>query len=231
MQQEFPILAEVTQSDAGPVTLLEVGAGAGNTAFPILAQNQNPDLKIHACDFSKIAVDVMRESEAYNTNHMQADVWDVAGEEFPPGLTEGSVDVVLMIFIFSALSPNQWAKAVDNIHRLLKPGGHVLFRDYGRGDLAQVRFKKGRYLQENFYIRGDGTRVYFFEEEELGDIWTGKIAPDGDLEDNARPSVDHDADKFEILQLAADRRLLVNRGKQLKMYRCWLQGKFCKPLS
>jgi len=79
LQQEFPILAEVTQSDAGPVTLLEVGAGAGNTAFPILAQNQNPDLKIHACDFSKIAVDVMRESEAYNTNHMQADVWDVAG--------------------------------------------------------------------------------------------------------------------------------------------------------
>ncbi|KFZ17717.1 hypothetical protein V502_04450 [Pseudogymnoascus sp. VKM F-4520 (FW-2644)] len=211
LRQEFPVLAEVTLADYGPCTLLEVGAGAGNTAFPIIANNQNPNLKIHACDFSKIAVEVMRENDAYNTSQIQADVWDAAGPELPPGLEEGSVDVVLMIFIFSALSPSQWQQAVSNIYRVLKPGGEVLFRDYGRGDLAQVRFKKGRYMEENFYVRGDGTRVYFFEKDELAQIWEGGPAAG-----------------FEIISLGVDRRLLVNRAKQLKMYRCWMQGRFRK---
>ena len=204
------MLSTITQPSAGPITLLEVGAGAGNTAYPILAHNENPGLKIHACDFSKNSVEVIRANEAYDTKNIQADVWDVAGTELPPGLVEESVDVVIMIFIFSALSPLQWNQAVQNIHKVLKPGGEVLFRDYGRGDLAQVRFKKGRYLEENFYIRGDGTRVYFFERDELVEAWTAK-------------------ERFEVVDMGVDRRLLVNRAKQLKMYRCWLQGRFRKP--
>jgi tRNAThr (cytosine32-N3)-methyltransferase len=209
------------------VILLEVGAGAGNTAFPILAHNQNPYLKIHACDFSKIAVEVMRESEAYDSKHIQAEVWDATGEDLPPGLSESSVDVVLMIFIFSALSPKQWQQTVHNIYRVLKPGGEVLFRDYGRGDLAQVRFKKGRYLQENFYVRGDGTRVYFFEKEELIKIWTNRPVPSttGPIMEDDHSSTEG----FEIINLGVDRRLLVNRARQLKMHRCWMQGRFRKP--
>ena len=216
--QEFPVLGEITKANHGPVTVLEVGAGAGNTAFPLLAMNQNPDLKLHACDYSKKAIDVIRSQPAYNEQErkvLQADVWDAAGEELPPGLTPGSVDLILMIFIFSALSPDQWRQAVRNVYTLLKPGGEVLLRDYGRGDLAQVRFKKGRYLEENFYVRGDGTRVYFFEEQELRDIWSGK--PEG---------CEHFG--LEIANLATDRRMLVNRQRKLKMYRCWMQGRFKK---
>jgi tRNAThr (cytosine32-N3)-methyltransferase len=228
LRQEFPILSKVTQVDAGRVIVLEVGAGAGNTAFPILANNQNPNLKIHACDFSKTAVDVIRESEAYDSKHIQSDVWDVTSEELPPGLSAGSVDIVLMIFIFSALAPTQWQQAVRNTHRLLKPGGEVLFRDYGRGDLAQVRFKKGRYLQENFYVRGDGTRVYFFDKNELINIWSGHSFQSMDSREDTEIITDNAGEGFDVIDLGVDRRLLVNRAKQLKMYRCWMQGRFRK---
>ncbi|KAI0024366.1 methyltransferase [Xylariomycetidae sp. FL0641] len=230
LQQEFPVLDQVTREDAGFKTVLEVGAGAGNTAFPILANNNNPKLKVHACDFSKKAVEVMRSHEEYNTDFMQADVWDVASDELPPGLDEGSVDVVLMVFIFSALSPRQWGKAVENIHRVLKPGGEVCFRDYGRGDLAQVRFKKGRYLEENFYIRGDGTRVYFFDKDELAEIWSGKFKSADETEETGEKTevAEQEAPLFDVEDLGIDRRMLVNRAKKLKMYRCWIQGRFRK---
>ncbi|OTB05816.1 hypothetical protein M426DRAFT_319497 [Hypoxylon sp. CI-4A] len=232
LQQEFPVLDKVTKEDAGPYTVLEVGAGAGNTAFPILASNSNPKLKLHACDFSKKAVEVMRNSEAYNPDIMQADVWDAAGEDLPPGLEEGSVDLVLMIFIFSALSPKQWEQAVRNIYRVLKPGGEVCLRDYGRGDLAQVRFRKGRYLEENFYIRGDGTRVYFFEKEELAHIWSGApVIPRDEAETSETASSGEAGNKqalFDVEELGVDRRMLVNRARKLKMYRCWIQGRFRK---
>ncbi|KIL91206.1 hypothetical protein FAVG1_05905 [Fusarium avenaceum] len=241
LQQEFPILAEVIKEDAGPKVILEIGAGAGNTAFPVLAENKNPQLKIHACDYSKTAVEVIRKNEAYNPEFIQADVWDVASDSLPPGLEEGSVDVAVLIFIFSALSPDQWAKAVHNVHRVLKPGGLVCFRDYGRGDLAQVRFRKGRYLDENFYIRGDGTRVYFFDKDQLSDIWTGKkadedakaaTAPAAEDVDGAQSTDTEQATteipRFEVENLGVDRRLLVNRASKQKMYRCWLQGRFRK---
>ena len=207
--QEFPVLKDVTSPDAGKKIVLEVGAGAGNTAFPILRLNENPHLKLFAVDFSKKAVETMRNTEDYARSNgvMTAETWDVAGDSLPPGVEEGCVDVVIMIFIFSALNPKQWQQALFNIQLVLKPGGQVLFRDYGRGDLAQVRFKAGRWMEDNFYVRGDGTRVYFFEKEQLEELW---------------------GSGFEIEDLDVDRRLIVNRQRRIKMYRCWIQGRFRK---
>jgi len=54
--------------------------------------------------------------------------------------------------------------------------------------------------------------VYFFEESELRDIWTAGEGP-----------------RFEVQSFGVDRRMLVNRQRKLKMYRCWMQAVFCKP--
>jgi tRNAThr (cytosine32-N3)-methyltransferase len=131
---------------------------------------------------------------------------------------------------------------------VLKPGGQVLFRDYGRGDLAQVRFKKGRWMEENFYVRGDGTRVYFFEQDELESIWGGaqqeddetangvdalagktqSLGLDGSSEVAQGANEQGPRPTFEVAHIGVDRRMLVNRQRRLKMYRCWMQAVFRK---
>jgi len=62
---------------------------------------------------------------------------------------------------------------LQNIRKVLKPDGYVLFRDYATGDLAQERFScKDQKISENFYVRGDGTRAFYFSDEYLIDLCT-----------------------------------------------------------
>ncbi|KAJ2484143.1 hypothetical protein EV174_002667 [Coemansia sp. RSA 2320] len=206
-----PGVATATDAALGSkFTIMEVGCGAGNAVFPLLADIHDPRLFVYACDYSKSATDVVKSNEAYDEGRCMALVWDLSSADLPSGVEPASVDIVLMIFVFSALHPNQWSQAVENAYRVLKPGGVLLFRDYGRNDLTQLRFKKARLLDTNLYIRGDGTRVYFFTNDELSEIF-GK--------------------RFLVEQNAIDRRLLVNRKLKKKMYRVWLQAKFRKPIS
>lgn len=86
----------------------------------------------------------------------------------------------------------------------------MLFRDYARYDMAQLRFKGNRYLDDNFYCRGDNTRVYFFEESELESMF---------------------CPKFEKIEIVIDKRLIVNRALKVEMYRNWIQAKFRKPID
>ncbi|CUS13165.1 unnamed protein product, partial [Tuber aestivum] len=215
LHQEFPLLETLTSQGAGRANIVELGCGAGNTLFPVLRLNRNEELCIHGCDFSRKAVELVCAQEEFRkevkSGRVRASVYDLSQRDtLPEGVEEGSVDAVIMVFVFSALSPEQWADALANVRKMLKKGGKALFRDYGRGDLAQVRFKAGRYLEENFYVRGDGTRVYFFDEDELSTF------PKGDF------------GGFRINDMGVDRRMLVNRKTQVKMYRCWMQAVFEK---
>ncbi|KAF9926121.1 hypothetical protein FBU30_004265 [Linnemannia zychae] len=207
---EFPELFQMVEADAGPKNVMEIGCGAGNTMFPLLNESKNPKLFVYACDFSSTAVKVVQSNRLYDEKRGKAFVWDLASDDIPPEVEPESMDVLVLIFVFSALHPDKWNQAIDNLYKLLKPGGLIVFRDYGRYDMAQLRFKKNRLLSDNFYVRGDGTRVYFFESEQLVELF---------------------GSKFTIEQNAVDRRLIVNRMRKVKMYRCWLQGKFRKPLE
>ncbi|KAJ7623703.1 methyltransferase [Roridomyces roridus] len=268
LHNEFRELIAASEPDAGPISIVEVGCGVGNAIFPLLSANRNPQLSLRAYDYSKQAIKLLQENPLYTSppiGTIQADVWDLTAETLPEGVTPASADLVIMVFVFSALHPDEWARAVSNVHRILKPGGLLLFRDYGRYDMAQLRFKGGRLLDENFYIRGDKTRVYFFEMDELSLLFTGGRAQpsqepvltttevfEDDSEDAENqplsPSLEESPPPqplpepvihssllaspppalFATEQLGIDRRLLLNRKRQVKMYRVWMQAKFRK---
>ncbi|KAH9821479.1 S-adenosyl-L-methionine-dependent methyltransferase [Melampsora americana] len=206
LRNEFPSLADAVKPNSGPVRIAEIGCGPGNTTYPILAANENPELMIYSLDYSKKAIEVFKENPAYDPSHCTGIVWDMSSSELPVSILPGSLDIAIMIFCFSALHPNEWAQAVRNVYTMLKPGGRVLFRDYARYDLTQLRMKGSRYMQDNLYIRGDGTRVYFFHK--------------GSLPQNTQTN---ETEKFALIRMTLDRRLLLNRARKLKMYRMWLQ--------
>ncbi|KAM9210189.1 tRNA N(3)-cytidine methyltransferase METTL2A isoform 1-T1 [Dugong dugon] len=204
------ICADEFPGSSATYRILEVGCGAGNTVFPILQTNNDPGLFVYCCDFSSTAVGLVQSHSEYDPSRCLAFVHDLCDEDQSYPVPRDSLDIIILIFVLSAIVPDKMQKAINRLSKLLRPGGMMLLRDYGRYDMAQLRFKKGQCLSENFYVRGDGTRVYFFTQDELDTLFT--------------------AAGLEKVQNLVDYRLQVNRGKQLTMYRVWIQCKYRKPL-
>jgi methyltransferase-like protein 6 len=142
--------------------IFEVGCGVGNTIFPLLEYNLN--LSVHCCDFSPRAVEILKENALYDEQKVNAFVLDltISPSRLTNFIAESSVDVVTMFFVLSAIPPLEMRKALQPIYQVLKPGGTVVFRDYGIYDHAMLRFKQGHKLSDNLYVRQDGTLAYYF---------------------------------------------------------------------
>ncbi|XP_014447581.1 methyltransferase-like protein 8 isoform X2 [Tupaia chinensis] len=158
-----PLKTELFPGSNAIFRILEVGCGAGNSVFPILNTLKNfPESFLYCCDFASGAVELVKSHSSYRAGQCSAFVHDVCDEGSPYPFPDGILDVVLLVFVLSAIHPDRMQGVINRLSKLLRPGGMLLFRDYGRYDKTQLRFKKGHCLSENFYVRGDGTRAYFF---------------------------------------------------------------------
>ncbi|XP_064614208.1 tRNA N(3)-methylcytidine methyltransferase METTL6-like [Liolophura sinensis] len=191
------------------LTLLEVGCGVGNFLFPLLEDDNN--LFIFACDFSPRAIDFVKENPLYEASRCDAFVCDVVNTPLSDHIPLNTVDVATLIFVLSAIHPEKMQEALRNIHQVLKPGGILLFRDYGLYDYAMLRFSPGRKLAENFYVRQDGTRVYYFSTEILHSMTQSA--------------------GFQTVTLDYVQRETVNKKEDLCVPRIFVQGKFQKTIE
>lgn len=136
--------------------LFEVGCGVGNFIFPLVEENLM--FSIYACDLSPRAVNFVKQNKLYKPDNMKVFQCDITSTDVFNEISENSIDIVTLIFVLSAIHPDKFIQTLGNVYKLLKPGGFLLFRDYGLYDMAQLRFKAGHKIADNFYMRQDGTR-------------------------------------------------------------------------
>lgn len=149
------------------LVVFETGCGVGNFMFPLLQEDNS--LYFYACDFSPRAVQFVKENEAYDSTRCTAFQADLTSDNLCENVPSEGVDIATMIFVLSAIHPDKMCDALKNVHKVVRPGGCVLVRDYGLHDHAMLRFSPGHKLAENLYVRQDGTRAYYFSLEVLSE--------------------------------------------------------------
>ncbi|EPR61578.1 putative methylase [Toxoplasma gondii GAB2-2007-GAL-DOM2] len=141
--------------------------------------------------------------------------FDITESDVPASLAApASADYLLLLFVLSALHPRHHITVARRCARLLKPGGILFFRDYGRYDLAQLRFaKRGKSkVADNTYVRHDGTLACYFLTDELREIFCREAG-------------------LEEVENRYCLREFTNRKTGVKMRRIWIQAKFRRPLQ
>ncbi|WJX12843.1 hypothetical protein P8452_03296 [Trifolium repens] len=121
----------------------------------------------------------------------------------------GGVDFITLIFTLSAVPLERMPRSIKECFTVLKPGGMVLFRDYGLYDMTMLRFESDKRVGFREYMRSDGTRSYFFCLNTVRNLFL-------------------DAGFIE-LELDYCCVKSVNRKKGKSMRRVWVHGKFQKP--
>jgi methyltransferase-like protein 6 len=205
-----------------PLTLIEIGCGVGNAILPLTESETGRWGVIHGLDISEQAIRLLQQDARFlSFNEKGASkkpkraifghVCDVS-KTLPPEL-QCTSDLTTLLFCLSAIDPSMMPHVIMNVASTLKPGGRLVFRDYGRYDEAQMKLGTSRCkrIKENFYQKHDGTKCYYFTVEEV----TQMFGSTGGL---------------DVLEVVYLRRVYGNKASGQRRRRVWVQGRFQKPI-
>ncbi|GJD08832.1 Methyltransferase-like protein 6 [Galdieria sulphuraria] len=152
------------------------------------------------------------DNPAFDCKRIHCFVSDVSKEPLKNHVPlEAQLDVAILFFSLSAMTPTQHKIVIENICSVLRPGGWILFRDFCKGDLAEKRFSKENQLEDQWFVRQDGTFSYFFRIDQVQELF--------------------ESQGMNTENLKTVERRIENRKLGKKMERRWLQGCFQKKVS
>ena len=196
--------SELKEDKREKITLLDIGCGVGNSFYPLI--KNLPNLYVNAFDFSKRAINMAKTHKLYNENRINIIPLDLVNDIIP----FNNNDYGILMFVLSAIKPEFHEKVIQKISEKINKNGILYFRDYARYDMAQLRFakRKKNKVGNNLYMRKDKTLSYFFDKEEIENLFR-KF-------------------NFEVKDSKLICRVIENRKDNKKMHRLWLQIKFIK---
>jgi malonyl-CoA O-methyltransferase len=136
--------------------ILDIGMGTGGTTLRLL--ERFPAASIHGCDLALNMVACSRAKEALQSRRQ---LFITADAEFLP-YRDTCFDLVISSFTLQWLE--QWGRALQEIYRVLKPGGSFLCSLFGGETFNELRASFIRACAEAGYIPGEPLRLLGSEE-------------------------------------------------------------------
>jgi len=140
-------------------SVLEIGVGNGKTLKSII--RMSPESVI-AIDISSEAVKIARKLFPNGVEIMESDVLDMP-------FKENEFDIIVCYYILNNLLEKERKKAMNELFRVTKKGGKVLFEDLAVGDFRQER--KMERVEKNTIKKGDGLICHYFTINELNKLF------------------------------------------------------------
>ena len=134
--------------------VLELGVGNGKTLKSILRQKPK---EITAIDFSQEAINQI----ISNKNFQKVKFIKSNIKKLP--FKEKTLDIIVCYYILNNLLEEDRKKAVNEIHRVLKPKGELIFQDFAIKDFRQ----KGKIIEKNTTQNKVGLICHFFTKPEI----------------------------------------------------------------
>ncbi len=142
--------------------VLELGCGDGKTAIALVEKG----LEVVGLDTSRTALLILsKRVVSERLSLVQAD-----GLDLPFG--EASFDCLASVHFLDHLLSGERGYAVEEMRRVLKPGGVIIGRFFSVNDM---RFGKGEEIEPETYLRGNGVFNHYFTEGEILSLFDGYL--------------------------------------------------------
>jgi SAM-dependent methyltransferase len=139
--------------------VLELGCGGGRILAPLLERGRR--LEVVGADLSRRSLASLPGDSAGAL--VQADAVNLP-------FRDASFDVVFCRHVLGHLTEEGRGAAACEILRVLKKGGTALFEGFAAGD---ARSGKGRQVEKDTYVRGDGIAHHYFQPGEIRGLFSG----------------------------------------------------------